>query len=168
MKQASQVTAPSFGYRPWPCVNMELFTFAFGWPSSILWETLMHSSVVGLVITMECVPILKPPLLCHLNDTYGDHKDTQQAWAITKLVTGVHLTIGITSVLDLRKREKKVREAETGRQRSRRNMDAHKNPKHWCLQSRKTQEIHHQGSSSRRAEPNAVVCGPRHLDLPVI
>jgi len=53
------------------CIYAGFFGFAFGWLSSVLFETLMDlvgaqrfSSAVGLVTIVECCPVLLgPPLL---------------------------------------------------------------------------------------------------------
>ncbi|XP_004699224.1 monocarboxylate transporter 1 [Echinops telfairi] len=85
------------------CVYAGVFGFAFGWLSSVLFETLMDligpqrfSSAVGLVTIVECCPVLLgPPLLGRLNDVYGDYKYTYWACGIVLIFAGVYLFIGM-------------------------------------------------------------------------
>ncbi|KAK2493437.1 hypothetical protein MC885_013272 [Smutsia gigantea] len=85
------------------CVYAGSLGFAFGWFSSVLFETLMDlvgpqrfSSAVGLVTIVECCPILLgPPLLGRLNDVYGDYKYTYWACGIILIVAGIYLSIGM-------------------------------------------------------------------------
>ncbi|XP_023590594.1 monocarboxylate transporter 1-like [Trichechus manatus latirostris] len=85
------------------CVYAGLLGFAFGWFSSVLFETLMDlvgpqrfSSAVGLVTIVECCPILLgPPLLGRLNDVYGDYKYTYWACGVILIFSGVYLFIGM-------------------------------------------------------------------------
>ncbi|XP_020636253.1 monocarboxylate transporter 1 [Pogona vitticeps] len=85
------------------CVYAGFFGFAFGWLSSVLFETLMDlvgsqrfSSAVGLVTIVECCPVLLgPPLLGKLNDVYGDYKYTYWACGIILIVSGIFLFIGM-------------------------------------------------------------------------
>ncbi|XP_063811462.1 monocarboxylate transporter 1 [Pseudophryne corroboree] len=94
------------------------FGFAFGWLSSVLFETLMDlvgaqrfSSAVGLVTIVECCPVLLgPPLLGRLNDMYGDYKYTYQACGIVLIIASVYLFIGMTIHYRLVAREKKAEE----------------------------------------------------------
>ncbi|XP_074044559.1 monocarboxylate transporter 1 [Macrotis lagotis] len=79
------------------------FGFAFGWLSSVLFETLMDlvgtqrfSSAVGLLTIMECCPVLLgPPLLGRLNDIYGNYKYTYWACGAILIVSGIYLFIGM-------------------------------------------------------------------------
>uniref|UniRef100_A0A671FAU4 Monocarboxylate transporter 1 n=1 Tax=Rhinolophus ferrumequinum TaxID=59479 RepID=A0A671FAU4_RHIFE len=88
------------------CIYAGFFGFAFGWLSSVLFETLMDlvgpqkfSSAVGLVTIVECCPVLLgPPLLGRLNDMYGDYKYTY--WACG-------------GVLIVRQQKKESKEEET-------------------------------------------------------
>ncbi|KAI5243624.1 Monocarboxylate Transporter 1 [Manis pentadactyla] len=85
------------------CVYAGVFGFAFGWLSSVLFETLMDlvgpqrfSSAVGLVTIVECCPVLLgPPLLGRLNDVYGDYKYTYWACGIILIIAGIYLFIGM-------------------------------------------------------------------------
>uniref|UniRef100_A0A8C5LUN8 Monocarboxylate transporter 1 n=1 Tax=Leptobrachium leishanense TaxID=445787 RepID=A0A8C5LUN8_9ANUR len=94
------------------------FGFAFGWLSSVLFETLMDlvgaqrfSSAVGLVTIVECCPVLLgPPLLGKLNDMYGDYKYTYQACGIVLIVASVYLVIGMTIHYRLLAKEQKAEE----------------------------------------------------------
>ncbi|XP_034270177.1 monocarboxylate transporter 1 [Pantherophis guttatus] len=85
------------------CIYAGFFGFAFGWLSSVLFETLMDlvgtqrfSSAVGLVTIVECCPVLLgPPLLGKLNDIYGDYKYTYWACGIILIFSGIFLFIGM-------------------------------------------------------------------------
>uniref|UniRef100_W5LAX8 Monocarboxylate transporter 1 n=1 Tax=Astyanax mexicanus TaxID=7994 RepID=W5LAX8_ASTMX len=79
------------------------FGFAFGWLSSVLFETLMDlvgterfSSAVGLVTIVECGPVLLgPPLLGRFNDIYHDYKYTYIGCGIILLVGSLFLFVGM-------------------------------------------------------------------------
>ncbi|XP_072540766.1 monocarboxylate transporter 1a [Salminus brasiliensis] len=79
------------------------FGFAFGWLSSVLFETLMDlvgterfSSAVGLVTIVECGPVLLgPPLLGKFNDIYNDYKYTYMGCGIILLVGSLFLFVGM-------------------------------------------------------------------------
>ncbi|KAA0712703.1 Monocarboxylate transporter 1 [Triplophysa tibetana] len=79
------------------------FGFAYGWLSSVLFETLMDlvgaqrfSSAVGLVTIVECGPVLLgPPLLGKFKDIYHDYQYTYMGCGIILLVGGVFLFIGM-------------------------------------------------------------------------
>ncbi|XP_015979821.1 monocarboxylate transporter 1 [Rousettus aegyptiacus] len=85
------------------CIYAGFFGFAFGWLSSVLFETLMDlvgpqkfSSAVGLVTIVECCPVLLgPPLLGRLNDIYGDYKYTYWVCGGILIVAGIFLFIGM-------------------------------------------------------------------------
>ncbi|KAM8780543.1 monocarboxylate transporter 1 [Rhynchonycteris naso] len=112
------------------CIYAGVFGFAFGWLSSVLFETLMDligpqkfSSAVGLVTIVECCPVLLgPPLLGRLNDIYGDYKYTYWACGIVLIVAGIYLFIGMGINYRLVEREQKAerqqrkesKEEETG------------------------------------------------------
>ncbi|CAB1450807.1 unnamed protein product [Pleuronectes platessa] len=96
------------------------FGFAFGWLSSVLFETLMDlvgaqrfSSAVGLVTIVECGPVLLgPPLLGRFNDIYHDYKYTYQGCGIILIVSSVFLFAGMGlnyRLLDKEKREEEKR-----------------------------------------------------------
>ncbi|KAJ8258018.1 hypothetical protein GJAV_G00192250 [Gymnothorax javanicus] len=96
------------------------FGFAFGWLSSVLFETLMDlvgaqrfSSAVGLVTIVECAPVLLgPPVLGRLNDIYHDYKYTYQACGIVLIIASVFLFVGMGinyRLLDREKREEEKR-----------------------------------------------------------
>ncbi|XP_053562628.1 monocarboxylate transporter 1 [Bombina bombina] len=100
------------------CLYAGFFGFAFGWLSSVLFETLMDlvgaqrfSSAVGLVTIVECCPVLLgPPLLGRLNDIYGDYKYTYQACGIVLLVASAYLFVGMTIHYRLTAKEQKAEE----------------------------------------------------------
>ncbi|XP_076870309.1 monocarboxylate transporter 1a [Brachyhypopomus gauderio] len=79
------------------------FGFAFGWLSSVLFETLMDlvgaqrfSSAVGLVTIVECGPVLlSPPLLGKFNDIYNSYKYTYISCGIILMVASVFLFVGM-------------------------------------------------------------------------
>ncbi|XP_016078909.1 PREDICTED: monocarboxylate transporter 1 [Miniopterus natalensis] len=112
------------------CVYAGVFGFAFGWLSSVLFETLMDlvgpqkfSSAVGLVTIVECCPVLLgPPLLGRLNDIYGDYKYTYWACGIILIVAGIYLFISMGINYHLlakeqkaeRQQKKESKEEETG------------------------------------------------------
>ncbi|MEE6493362.1 hypothetical protein FKM82_016796 [Ascaphus truei] len=98
------------------CIYAGFFGLAFGWLSSVLFETLMDlvgaqrfSSAVGLVTIMECCPVLLgPPLLGRLNDIYGDYKYTYQACGIVLIIASIYLLIGMTIHYRLQAKEQKA------------------------------------------------------------
>uniref|UniRef100_A0AAY4D0S8 Monocarboxylate transporter 1 n=1 Tax=Denticeps clupeoides TaxID=299321 RepID=A0AAY4D0S8_9TELE len=79
------------------------FGFAFGWLSSVLFETLMDlvgaqrfSSAVGLVTIIECTPVLLgPPLLGKFNDIYHDYKYTYYGCGIILIAGSLFLFTGM-------------------------------------------------------------------------
>ncbi|MFT7814104.1 monocarboxylate transporter 1-like, partial [Arapaima gigas] len=79
------------------------FGFAFGWLSSVLFETLMDlvgaqrfSSAVGLVTIVECIPVLLgPPLLGMFKDVYGDYKYTYYGCGIILILSSILLFVGM-------------------------------------------------------------------------
>ncbi|MBN3306999.1 monocarboxylate transporter 1 [Amia ocellicauda] len=94
------------------------FGFAFGWLSSVLFETLMDlvgaqrfSSAVGLVTIVECGPVLLgPPLLGKLNDVYGDYKYTYYGCGIVMVIGSIFLFVGMGINYRLLDRERKAEE----------------------------------------------------------
>ncbi|KAM7054817.1 monocarboxylate transporter 1 isoform 1-T2 [Molossus nigricans] len=98
------------------CIYAGVFGFAFGWLSSVLFETLMDlvgpqkfSSAVGLVTIVECCPVLLgPPLLGRLNDIYGDYKYTYWTCGIILIVAGIYLFIGMGINYHLMAKEQKA------------------------------------------------------------
>ncbi|XP_069336917.1 monocarboxylate transporter 1-like isoform X2 [Eulemur rufifrons] len=102
------------------CVYAGFLGFAFGWFSSILFETLMDlvgpqrfSCAVGLVTIMECCPVLLgPPLLGRLNDIYGDYKYTYWASGIILITAGIYLFIGMSINYRLEAKEQKAEEKQ--------------------------------------------------------
>ncbi|KAK1328945.1 hypothetical protein QTO34_011115 [Cnephaeus nilssonii] len=100
------------------CIYAGVFGFAFGWLSSVLFETLMDlvgpqkfSSAVGLVTIVECGPVLLgPPLLGRLHDIYGDYKYTYWACGIVLIVAGIYLFIGMGINYRIIERKKKARQ----------------------------------------------------------
>ncbi|XP_044528287.1 monocarboxylate transporter 1 [Gracilinanus agilis] len=100
------------------CIYAAFFGFAFGWLSSVLFETLMDlvgtqrfSSAVGLLTIMECCPVLLgPPLLGRLNDMYGNYKYTYWACGVILIVSGIYLFIGMGINYHLLAKEQKAEE----------------------------------------------------------
>lgn len=94
------------------------FGVAFGWLSSVLFETLMDlvgaqrfSSAVGLVTIVECGPVLLgPPILGKLNDDYGDYKYTYQGCGIVLVIASIFLFVGMGINYRLLDKEKRVEE----------------------------------------------------------
>lgn len=94
------------------------FGFAFGWLSSVLFETLMDlvgaqrfSSAVGLVTIVECGPVLfSPPLLGRFKDIYHDYKYTYQSSGIILIVSSIFLFLGMGLNYRLLAKEKKEEE----------------------------------------------------------
>ncbi|XP_006866054.1 PREDICTED: monocarboxylate transporter 1 [Chrysochloris asiatica] len=103
------------------CVYAGFLGFAFGWFSSVLFETLMDligpqrfSSAMGLVTIMECCPILLgPPLLGHLSDIYGDYKYTYWACGIILIFAGIYLFIGMGINYRLVAKEQKAEQKQS-------------------------------------------------------
>ncbi|XP_075952822.1 monocarboxylate transporter 1-like [Anarhichas minor] len=95
------------------------FGFAFGWLSSVLFETLMDlvgaqrfSSAVGLVTILECGPVLLgPPLLGKFKDVYHDYKYTYQGCGILLIVSSFILFAGMGLNYHLLAKEKKEEES---------------------------------------------------------
>ncbi|XP_004581969.1 monocarboxylate transporter 1 [Ochotona princeps] len=102
------------------CIYAGFFGFAFGWLSSVLFETLMDlvgpqrfSSAVGLVTIVECCPVLLgPPLLGRLNDIYGDYKYTYWACGVILIFAGIFLFIGMGINYRLVAKEQKAEEKQ--------------------------------------------------------
>nr|XP_006628424.1 PREDICTED: monocarboxylate transporter 1 [Lepisosteus oculatus]XP_015197754.1 PREDICTED: monocarboxylate transporter 1 [Lepisosteus oculatus]XP_015197755.1 PREDICTED: monocarboxylate transporter 1 [Lepisosteus oculatus] len=94
------------------------FGFAFGWLSSVLFETLMDlvgaqrfSSAVGLVTIVECGPVLLgPPLLGSLNDIYHDYKYTYYGCGIIMIIGSIFLSVGMGINYRLLEKEQKAEE----------------------------------------------------------
>ncbi|XP_077582889.1 monocarboxylate transporter 1a [Stigmatopora nigra] len=94
------------------------FGFAFGWLSSVLFETLMDlvgaqrfSSAVGLVTIIECGPVLLgPPLLGKFKDIYHDYKYTYQGCGILLIVSSFLLFLGMGLNYRLLRKERKEEE----------------------------------------------------------
>ncbi|XP_036386823.1 monocarboxylate transporter 1a [Megalops cyprinoides] len=94
------------------------FGFAFGWLSSVLFETLMDlvgtqrfSSAVGLVTIVECGPVLLgPPMLGRFKDIYHDYKYTYMACGIILIVGSIFLFVGMGINYRLLDKEKKEEE----------------------------------------------------------
>ncbi|XP_030077552.1 monocarboxylate transporter 1 [Microcaecilia unicolor] len=108
------------------CIYAGFFGFAFGWLSSVLFETLMDlvgaqrfSSAVGLVTIMECCPVLLgPPLLGKLQVMYGDYKYTYIGCGIILLFAGVYLFIGMGINYRLTAKEQKEEERKQSQQKA--------------------------------------------------
>ncbi|XP_051931145.1 monocarboxylate transporter 1a [Hippocampus zosterae] len=112
------VFAPmSVDYKGFVIYSM-FFGFAFGWLSSVLFETLMDlvgaqrfSSAVGLVTIIECGPVLLgPPLLGKFKDIYHDYKYTYQGCGILLIVSSFFLFMGMGLNYRLLRKEKKEEE----------------------------------------------------------
>ncbi|XP_041952888.1 monocarboxylate transporter 1b [Alosa sapidissima] len=94
------------------------FGIAFGWLSSVLFETLMDlvgaqrfSSAVGLVTIVECGPVLLgPPLLGKLKDVYHNYRYTYMACGVILVVASVFLFVGMGINYTLLEREKRAEE----------------------------------------------------------
>ncbi|XP_077428435.1 monocarboxylate transporter 1a [Vanacampus margaritifer] len=112
------VFAPmSVDYKGFVIYSM-FFGFAFGWLSSVLFETLMDlvgaqrfSSAVGLVTIIECGPVLLgPPLLGKFKDIYHDYKYTYQGCGILLIVSSFFLFMGMGLNYRLLRKEKEEEE----------------------------------------------------------
>ncbi|XP_049621986.1 monocarboxylate transporter 1-like [Suncus etruscus] len=98
------------------CVYVGFLGLAFGWFSSVLFETLMDlmgpqrfSSAMGMVTIVECCPVLLgPPVLGRLNDIYGDYKYTYWASGIILIIAGLYLFIGMGINYRLTEKEQKA------------------------------------------------------------
>ncbi|XP_059188925.1 monocarboxylate transporter 1-like [Centropristis striata] len=94
------------------------FGFAFGWLSSVLFETLMDlvgaqrfSSAVGLVTIVECGPVLLgPPLTGSFYNTYQTYDYTYVSSGIILIVASVLLFVGMTINYRLLAKERKEEE----------------------------------------------------------
>ncbi|XP_045920562.1 monocarboxylate transporter 1-like [Micropterus dolomieu] len=94
------------------------FGFAFGWLSSVLFETLMDlvgaqrfSSAVGLVTIVECAPVLLgPPLTGSFYNYYEHYNYTYVCCGIILLVSSVLLFVGMGINYHLLDRERKEEE----------------------------------------------------------
>ncbi|XP_078112013.1 monocarboxylate transporter 1-like [Sander vitreus] len=94
------------------------FGFAFGWLSSVLFETLMDlvgaqrfSSAVGLVTIVECGPVLLgPPLTGTFYNYYGNYDYTYISSGILLMVASVMLFVGMGINYRLLAKEKKDEE----------------------------------------------------------
>nr|XP_020441324.1 monocarboxylate transporter 1-like [Monopterus albus] len=111
------------------------FGFAYGWLSSVLFETLMDlvgaqrfASAVGLVTIMECGPVLLgPPLLGKFKDIYHDYKYTYQGCGILLIIASVFLFVAMGINYRLLEKEKKEEERRArmgGREKSNRDSSA--------------------------------------------
>ncbi|XP_054648554.1 monocarboxylate transporter 1-like [Dunckerocampus dactyliophorus] len=94
------------------------FGFAFGWLSSVLFETLMDlvgaqrfSSAVGLVTIVECAPVLLGPPLTGSFYNYFHHYDyTYISSGVILIVASIFLFVGMGINYKLLDREKKQEE----------------------------------------------------------
>uniref|UniRef100_I3M7A9 Monocarboxylate transporter 1 n=1 Tax=Ictidomys tridecemlineatus TaxID=43179 RepID=I3M7A9_ICTTR len=120
------------------CIYAGFFGFAFGWLSSVLFETLMDlvgpqrfSSAVGLVTIVECCPVLLgPPLLGRLNDLYGDYKYTYWSCGVILIFAGIYLFIGMGINYRLLAKEQKLDEKQKKESKEEETrMDVGDNPK---------------------------------------
>jgi MCP family monocarboxylic acid transporter-like MFS transporter 2 len=119
------------------CIYSGFFGFAFGWLSSVLFETLMDlvgpqrfSSAVGLVTIVECCPVLLgPPLLGSLNDIYGEYKYTYWACGVILIIAGVYLFIGMGVNYRLVAKEQKAEEQRKEGKEDETGMNSDEKPK---------------------------------------
>lgn len=119
------------------CIYAGVFGFAFGWLSSVLFETLMDlvgpqrfSSAVGLVTIVECCPVLLgPPLLGRLNDMYGDYKYTYWACGVILIIAGLYLFIGMGINYRLVAKEQKMEEKKREGKEDETSTDVDEKPK---------------------------------------
>lgn len=119
------------------CVYAGLFGFAFGWLSSVLFETLMDlvgpqrfSSAVGLVTIVECCPVLLgPPVLGRLNDVYGDYKYTYWVCGVILILAGIYLFIGMGINYRLTAKEQKAEKQKEENKEEETTIDAVEKPK---------------------------------------
>ncbi|XP_061701298.1 monocarboxylate transporter 1-like [Syngnathoides biaculeatus] len=94
------------------------FGFAFGWLSSVLFETLMDlvgaqrfSSAVGLVTIVECAPVLLgPPLTGSFYSYYQHYNYTYISSGVILIVASLFLFVGMGINYRLLAREKKAEE----------------------------------------------------------
>ncbi|XP_055994973.1 monocarboxylate transporter 1-like [Sorex fumeus] len=101
------------------CIYAGFIGFAYGWLSSVLFETLMDlvgpqrfSSAMGLVTILQCCPVLLgPPVLGHLNDIYGDYKYTYWASGTILITSGIYLFIGMGINYRLAAKKQKAKKA---------------------------------------------------------
>ncbi|KAF7651576.1 hypothetical protein LDENG_00108950 [Lucifuga dentata] len=94
------------------------FGFAFGWLSSVLFETLMDlvgaqrfSSAVGLVTIVECAPVLLgPPLTGSFYNYHHHYNYTYISSGIILMVSSVFLFVGMGINYHLLNQERKAEE----------------------------------------------------------
>lgn len=119
------------------CIYAGFFGFAFGWLSSVLFETLMDlvgpqrfSSAVGLVTIVECCPVLLgPPLLGRLNDIYGDYKYTYWVCGIILVFAGLYLFVGMGINYRLTAKEQKAEKKKEESKEEETSIDVVEKPK---------------------------------------
>ncbi|XP_007948536.1 monocarboxylate transporter 1-like [Orycteropus afer afer] len=105
------------------CVYAGFLGFAFGWFSSVLFESLMDlvgpqrfSSAVGLMTVVECCPVLLgPPLLGHLSDMYGDYRYTYWACGTVLVFAGIYFFIGMGINYRLLAKEQKTEQKQANK-----------------------------------------------------
>ncbi|XP_008317233.1 monocarboxylate transporter 1-like [Cynoglossus semilaevis] len=99
------------------------FGFAFGWLSSVLFETLMDlvgaqrfSSAVGLVTIVECAPVLLgPPVTGMFYNSYQSYTYTYLTCGIILIISSIFLFVGMGinyRMLDKERKEEERREKE--------------------------------------------------------
>lgn len=119
------------------CVYAGFFGFAFGWLSSVLFETLMDlvgpqrfSSAVGLVTIVECCPVLLgPPMLGRLNDIYGDYKYTYWVCGVILIIAGLYLFVGMGINYRLTAKEQKAEKTKEENKEEETSIDVVEKPK---------------------------------------
>lgn len=142
------------------CVYAGFFGFAFGWLSSVLFETLMDlvgpqrfSSAVGLVTIVECCPVLLgPPLLGRLNDIYGDYKYTYWACGVILIIAGIYLFIGMGINYQLVAKEQKAEKQQKKESKEEEtSVDAAEKPKEYASESAEQKDT--EGSPKEEESP---------------
>lgn len=145
------------------CIYSGVFGFAFGWLSSVLFETLMDlvgpqrfSSAVGLVTIVECCPVLLgPPLLGRLNDMYGDYKYTYWACGVILIIAGIYLFIGMGINYRLVAKEQKAEEKKREGKEDEPVTDVDEKPKETMKEAQSPPPL--QNSSAEPAEEESPV-----------
>uniref|UniRef100_A0A8C5KPA7 Monocarboxylate transporter 1 n=1 Tax=Jaculus jaculus TaxID=51337 RepID=A0A8C5KPA7_JACJA len=161
------------------CVYAGVFGFAFGWLSSVLFETLMDlvgpqrfSSAVGLVTIVECCPVsLGPPLLGRLNDIYGKYRYAHWACGVSLIVAGTYLFMGRGINYQRVAKEQKAEEEEKKKENKEEetSIDADEKPKA-VTEAAQTPQQRGPGDRTEEESPVRTVAevsspGPRHLNI---
>ncbi|XP_006865966.1 PREDICTED: monocarboxylate transporter 1-like [Chrysochloris asiatica] len=142
------------------CIYAGIFGFAFGWLSSVLFETLMDlvgpqrfSSAVGLVTIVECCPVLLgPPLLGRLSDLYGDYKYTYWACGVILIFAGIYLFIGMGINYRLVAKEQKAEQKKENKDEET-NIDVAEKPKEATKAAESLEQKGPEGSPKEEESP---------------